>query len=252
MKLARALIYKKGANPLEDLLKYFETPRNLISCPKKTTSTPKDQLFSSIIDGNTVRAKELAPIVAGNSSPSEVINKTLLPAMQHVGEMFGRQELALPFVLQSAEAMRAAIDSLAPFMDRASSASNGKIILATVKGDVHDIGKNLVDIILSNNGFSVINLGVKQPVDAIIKAVEKEKPSAIGLSGLLVQSCLIMKDDLSEMAKRGVSVPIICGGAALTESFVKNELTKAYHGKVFYARDAFDGLRIMRSLQGGK
>ncbi len=252
--LAQALLSNKNKSALENYLRFFEGASHESSSITKTlsTRTDGDRLFNAVIDGDVELAKKCAPQAAASSNASKVINSILLPAMQRVGEMFGRQELALPFVLQSAEAMRAAIDSLSSFIDGEKKSSRGKIVLATVRGDVHDIGKNLVDIILSNNGFSVVNLGVKQPVDAIANAVRKERPDAIGLSGLLVQSCLVMKDDLAEMAKRGIDTPVICGGAALTETFVKNELKKAYAGEVFFARDAFDGLKIMQRLRRKK
>jgi len=144
--------------------------------------------------------------------------------------------------------MRRSVSLLEPFMDRTKMKEQGKMVIATVRGDVHDIGKNLVDIILTNNGFKVVNLGVKQPIESIIMAIETEKPQAVGLSGLLVQSCLIMKDDLIELSHRGITIPVICGGAALTGKFVENELQKAYKGKVYYAKDAFEGLKIMQSL----
>ncbi|NBQ54732.1 MAG: methionine synthase, partial [Proteobacteria bacterium] len=164
---------------------------------------------------------------------------------------FGAGEMQLPFVLESAEAMKTAVAHLEPFMDKNESGQKkGKILLATVKGDVHDIGKNLVDIILTNNGFEVVNIGIKQPVEAILQKYHEVKPDAIGLSGLLVKSTAIMRTDLEEMTHRNITVPVILGGAALTRQFVEEECQAGYRGKVYYAADAFEGLRIMGQITG--
>ena len=252
--LACDLIYNKNKSALENFISFFAGKKTEVltkQTNEKSHSLSK-QLFNAVVDGDTSKAKELAKIAAKKSAPEKIIESILLPAMKQIGQLFSAQKLALPFVLQSAEAMKAAIDSIAINSAGIKNNIRGKILLATVKGDVHDIGKNLVDIMLSNNGYQVIDLGIKQPVGAIVSAAKKIKPDAIGLSGLLVQSCLIMKDDLAEMSKRGISTPVICGGAALTKNFVKKELTKVYRGKVFYARDALDGLKIMQRLQRKK
>src|SRR5437763_14768733 len=160
--------------------------------------------------------------------------------------------MQLPFVLQSAEAMKAAVRFLEPFMEKKGGATaKGTMVLATVKGDVHDIGKNLVDIILTNNGYRVINLGIKQPVENILSAFEEHKADAIGMSGLLVKSTLVMKENLELMTERGLSVPVVLGGAALNRRYVEEDLKSLYRGTLFYARDAFDGLHIMDALKGG-
>src|SRR4029077_1006995 len=157
-----------------------------------------------------------------------------------------------PFVLQSAEAMKAAVRFLEPFMEKKGGATaKGTMILATVKGDVHDIGKNLVDIILTNNGYRVINLGIKQTIDTILNAQEEHKADAIGMSGLLVKSTLIMKDNLEVMNERGIKVPVVLGGAALTRRYVEDDLKSIYKGTLFYARDAFAGLHTMDKLMSG-
>jgi len=181
----------------------------------------------------------------------EIINDTLLAGMKTVGELFGSGQMQLPFVLQSAEVMKAAVAFLEPHMERtADDEGKGTIVLATVKGDVHDIGKNLVDIILTNNGYTVVNLGIKQPISTILSAAEEHRADAVGMSGLLVKSTVIMKENLQEMNSRGVAdkLPVLLGGAALTRSYVENDLSEVYQGKVSYARDAFEGLRLMDSV----
>jgi 5-methyltetrahydrofolate--homocysteine methyltransferase len=178
----------------------------------------------------------------------EIINDTLLSGMKTVGELFGSGQMQLPFVLASAEVMKAAVAHLEPHMERADDdQGKGTIVLATVKGDVHDIGKNLVDIILTNNGYSVVNLGIKQPISTILSAAEEHRADAIGMSGLLVKSTVVMKENLQEMNSRGVAakLPVLLGGAALTRSYVENDLSEVYEGRVSYARDAFEGLRLM-------
>jgi 5-methyltetrahydrofolate--homocysteine methyltransferase len=171
--------------------------------------------------------------------------------MKTVGDLFGSGQMQLPFVLQSAETMKAAVAYLEPFMERVEGSEKGVIVLATVKGDVHDIGKNLVDIILANNGYRVLNLGIKQPIDAILEAAEQNKADVIGMSGLLVKSTVVMKENLELMASRGLSIPTMCGGAALTRSYVEGQLAAAYRtGEVYYGLDAFTGLRLMDELCG--
>jgi 5-methyltetrahydrofolate--homocysteine methyltransferase len=174
--------------------------------------------------------------------------------MKVVGELFGSGQMQLPFVLQSAEVMKTAVAHLEPHMEKTDEAGKGTIVLATVRGDVHDIGKNLVDIILSNNGYNVVNLGIKQPVSAILEAAEEHKADVIGMSGLLVKSTVIMKENLEELNQRGLAsgYPVILGGAALTRAYVEQDLHEIYQGEVRYARDAFEGLRLMDALIGVK
>ncbi|MCA2222191.1 methionine synthase [Nonomuraea aurantiaca] len=184
----------------------------------------------------------------------EIINNVLLDGMKTVGELFGSGQMQLPFVLQSAEVMKTAVAYLEPHMDRVEGETKGRIVLATVKGDVHDIGKNLVDIILSNNGYQVVNLGIKQPVSAILEAADEQKADVIGMSGLLVKSTVIMKENLEEMNSRGISAryPVLLGGAALTRAYVEQDLAELFAGEVRYARDAFEGLRLMDSFMAVK
>ncbi len=184
----------------------------------------------------------------------EIVNDTLLEGMKTVGDLFGRGEMQLPFVLQSAEVMKAAVAHLEPHMERSGDEGKGTIVLATVKGDVHDIGKNLVDIILTNNGYDVVNIGIKVPVNEIVEQAEKAGADAIGMSGLLVKSTLVMRDNLEELNMRGVAekYPVLLGGAALTRAYVEQDLAEVYHGHVRYARDAFEGLRLMDAVMGVK
>ena len=187
-------------------------------------------------------------------SALEIINDTLLAGMKTVGELFGSGAMQLPFVLTSAEVMKTAVAHLEPHMEKADSEGKGTIVLATVKGDVHDIGKNLVDIILSNNGYQVVNIGIKQPVSAILTAADEANADAIGMSGLLVKSTVVMKENLEEMNSRGISerYPVLLGGAALTRSYVENDLSSVFNGDVRYARDAFEGLHLMDRVMARK
>ncbi len=174
--------------------------------------------------------------------------------MKEVGELFGSGQMQLPFVLQSAEVMKVAVAYLEPHMEKADGAGKGTIVLATVKGDVHDIGKNLVDIILSNNGYTVVNIGIKQPIAAILEAAERSDADAIGMSGLLVKSTVVMKENLEEITSRGYASrwPVLLGGAALTRAYVEDDLRSRYPGEVHYARDAFEGLALMDRVMAAK
>ncbi len=210
-----------------------------------------ERLARRIIDGerNGLEADLQAALDTGRSA-LDVVNDHLLEGMKVVGELFGKGEMQLPFVLQSAEVMKTSVAWLEPHMEKTDDDGKGTIVLATVKGDVHDIGKNLVDIILSNNGFNVVNIGIKQPVSAILDAADTHSADVIGMSGLLVKSTVVMKENLEEMNTRGISAkfPVILGGAALTRPYVEQDLAEVYEGEVRYARDAFEGLRLMDAL----
>ncbi len=209
----------------------------------------EEKLKHHIIDGEKVGLEDNLKLALEKYPALEIVNDILLDGMKTVGELFGSGQMQLPFVLQSAEVMKTAVKFLEPFMDKVEGeSSKGVMVLATVKGDVHDIGKNLVDIILTNNGYKVVNLGIKQPVDEILKAFEETKCDAIGMSGLLVKSTLVMRDNLEIMNERGINVPVVLGGAALNRRYVDSELVPLYNGKLFYARDAFDGLHAMDLL----
>ncbi len=211
----------------------------------------EDRLRRRIVDGARRGLEADLEEALRTREPLEIINAILLDGMRTVGELFGRGEMQLPFVLQSAETMKAAVAFLEPRMARSAGSTRGRMVLATVRGDVHDIGKNLVDILLTNNGYTVINLGIKQPIEAILDAARKHGAEAIGLSGLLVKSTVIMKENLEEMRRQGVTLPVILGGAALTRRFVEDDCRRAYGGRVAYAKDAFDGLRFMDEVSGG-
>jgi 5-methyltetrahydrofolate--homocysteine methyltransferase len=211
----------------------------------------EERLQRHIIDGEM---KNLVPSLdeaREKYSPLEIINDHLLGGMKVVGELFGKGEMQLPFVLQSAEVMKAAVRHLEQFMEKVEGQRKGLMVLATVQGDVHDIGKNLVDIILSNNGYEVVNLGIKQPISQILSAYKEHKADAIGLSGLLVKSVGVMRENLSEMTALGMDVPVILGGAALTRHYAENDLRGVYN-KAYYGRDAFEGLRFMDLLAAKK
>lgn len=254
-KIARDLIFNQwnnGQDPLQVFIKHFEpkqTPGVEPAGPRPALTGVEDKLKAHIIDGNKEGLEATLDEARQKYKPFEIINLFLLEGMKTVGQLFGSGKMQLPFVLRSAEVMKRAVGHLERFMEKNEGSERGRIVLATVKGDVHDIGKNLVDIILSNNGYKVINIGIKQPVDAVLQAAAEHKADAIGLSGLLVKSTHIMKEDLEEMNRRGVTVPVLLGGAALTERYVCEDLARLYQGKVYYGRDAFSALKIMEGIK---
>jgi 5-methyltetrahydrofolate--homocysteine methyltransferase len=209
-----------------------------------------ERLKRRIIDGERIGLEADLEQGLAERPALEIVNEVLLDGMKTVGELFGSGQMQLPFVLASAEVMKAAVGYLEPHMERTGEDGKGKIVLATVKGDVHDIGKNLVDIILSNNGYDVVNIGIKQPISSIIAAAEESGADAIGMSGLLVKSTVIMRDNLAELNSRGLASrwPILLGGAALTRAYVEQDLAALFGGEVRYARDAFEGLRLMDAV----
>ncbi len=250
-ELARRVIFNERAqgDPLQQLMQHYADKKGTSSARSESLGdTVEERLKQAIIQGR--RDSLVADLDLGMQtySPLDIINNILLDGMKVVGELFGSGQMQLPFVLQSAEVMKAAVAHLEPFMEKADGSAKGKIVLATVKGDVHDIGKNLVDIILTNNGYKVFNIGIKQPIDNILAAAEEHQADAIGMSGLLVKSTVVMKEDLIAMNERGVQTPVILGGAALTRRYVEEDLRRIYHGKLFYGEDAFAGLRIMDEL----
>ncbi|NKQ52573.1 methionine synthase [Amycolatopsis sp. K13G38] len=245
---------REGYDPLQRLMELFEgvsAASNRASRAEELAGLPLfERLERRIVDGERNGLEADLDAAMEQRPPLEIINDTLLSGMKTVGELFGSGQMQLPFVLQSAEVMKAAVAHLEPHIEEQSEGRRqhkGRIVLATVKGDVHDIGKNLVDIILSNNGYEVVNLGIKQPITAILETAEEQRADAIGMSGLLVKSTVIMKDNLEEMNSRGVAGrwPVLLGGAALTRTYVENDLAGIYQGQVHYARDAFEGLRLM-------
>ena len=246
-------------DPLVEFLQLFEGVElvsNRVSKLERLYQLPlEDRLKSRIIDGERTRLDEdLQLAMSSGIAPLSIINDHLLEGMKTVGELFGKGEMQLPFVLQSAEVMKSAVAFLEPFMERSEASDRGSILLATVKGDVHDIGKNLVDIILSNNGYRTVNIGIKQTINQIIDAAESSSVDVIGMSGLLVKSTVIMRENLQELTTRGLASkwPIILGGAALTRSYVEQDLADEFSGVVRYARDAFEGLDLMNTLMAIK
>jgi cobalamin-dependent methionine synthase I len=216
-----------------------------------STLTVEERLKGRIIDGDQIGIDDDLVIALKDYDALTIINTILLDGMKVVGELFGSGQMQLPFVLQSAETMKRAVAYLEPHMERSEDSSKGLMVLATVKGDVHDIGKNLVDIILTNNGYRVVNLGIKVPVETMLEAAREHKAHAIGMSGLLVKSTLIMKENLQLMKGRGIDVPVILGGAALTRRYVEQDLREIYGPNVAYAGDAFDGLHYMERIVSG-
>lgn len=210
--------------------------------------SPREALQMKVIDGDRSDLEQIIGTLLHEMEPRVIVNDVLMAAMKIVGERFGTGAMPLPFVLQSAETMRAAVDILSPHMTTDEAHAKGTIILATVRGDVHDIGKNLVDAILSNNGYKVINLGIRQPAASVVEAVKKHHACAIGLSGLLVSSTEIMREDLETFRHNEISIPVLCGGAALTEKFTDSVLAPAYGSSVHYCVDAFAGLKVMEHV----
>ena len=246
-------------DPLQEFLQMFDgvelaTSKN--SRAEALAALPLfDRLQRRIIDGEKVGLDEdLKAAMAQGTPPLEIINSHLLEGMKVVGELFGKGEMQLPFVLQSAEVMKTAVAMLEPFMEKTGDDGRGTMLLATVRGDVHDIGKNLVDIILTNNGYRVVNIGIKQTINQIIDGATESNADAIGMSGLLVKSTVIMKENLQELTARGLDQrwPIVLGGAALTRAYVEQDLASMFPGEVRYARDAFEGLRLMDAIMAVK
>jgi len=260
LKVARDLIYDRREfdgdvctyDPLTQFTTLFENVKTKSAKKASKGETVEERLKNHIIDGEKIGLENELTTALKTYSALDIINNILLEGMKVVGDLFGSGQMQLPFVLQSAEAMKAAVRFLEPFMEKKGGATaKGTMVLATVKGDVHDIGKNLVDIILTNNGYRVINLGIKQTIDTILNAYTEHKADAIGMSGLLVKSTLIMKDNLEVMNERGIGVPVVLGGAALTRRYVEDDLKSLYKGTLFYARDAFAGLHTMDKLMSG-
>ncbi len=251
VEAAEDLILNRRPDALARYIALFGD-RKLADVKKERPADPRERLKQRIIDGDRAGLAEDLTEALKDTAPLALINDVLLDGMKTVGELFGSGKMQLPFVLQSAETMKAAVAFLEPLMEKADGQAKATIVLATVKGDVHDIGKNLVDIILTNNGYRVINLGIKQPAAEIIKAAREHKADAVGMSGLLVKSTVIMRENLEEMAAAGLDVPVLLGGAALTRRYVESDCRAIYpEGRVGYARDAFDGLDLMAKVADG-
>ncbi len=261
LQAALDLVYdrrREGYDPLARLLELFEgvdAAAVKASRAAELAGLPLwERLKRRIIDGERIGLEADLDEGLASRPALEIVNDILLDGMKTVGDLFGSGQMQLPFVLQSAEVMKAAVGYLEPHMERSGEAGKGKIVLATVKGDVHDIGKNLVDIILSNNGYDVVNIGIKQPISAILEAADSSRADVIGLSGLLVKSTVVMRDNLAELNSRHLAGrwPVLLGGAALTRAYVEQDLASLFDGEVRYARDAFEGLRLMDAFMAVK
>ncbi|MGA0146311.1 MAG: methionine synthase [Ilumatobacteraceae bacterium] len=253
------LVYDRrrpGYDPLTTLLDVFEDVSTVNSVKEDRSGWPiEERLKHRIIDGDREGlTDDLDEAMATGLAPLAIVNEILLDGMKVVGDLFGSGQMQLPFVLQSAETMKTAVAHLEPHMEKTGeSTAKGKLVLATVKGDVHDIGKNLVDIICTNNGYEVHNIGIKVPVSEMIDKVKEVAADALGMSGLLVKSTLIMRENLEEMNRLGLAdVPVLLGGAALTRSYVERDLREVYDGRVFYGRDAFEGLNTLDKIMDMK
>jgi len=253
------LIYNRAkgpdASPLAAFIRHFADAKPAEEVPAADRNlpalAPEEEIAEKVVAGDREGLEDVLAILLSRRPAAGIINQLLVPAMRRVGDLFGRGEMLLPFVLQSAEVMKRAVDWLAPFMEKADREGGRKVLLATVAGDVHDIGKNLVDIILSNNGYRVFNIGIKVPAETIIEKARELQVDAIGLSGLLVKSALVMKENLPLFAAAGLRVPVLLGGAALTGKFVAQDCVPGYPGPVVYCADAFAGLSAMRALEAG-
>ncbi len=260
-QVAYDLVYDRRTDDYDPLQTMLELFAGVTTTDTKATRAAElaalplpERLQRRIVDGEKLGLDVDLDEALTTRPALEIINSDLLSGMKIVGELFGSGEMQLPFVLQSAEVMKTAVALLEPHMEKTDDRGKGTIVLATVKGDVHDIGKNLVDIILSNNGYTVVNLGIKQPVSAILDAAEEHDADVIGMSGLLVKSTVVMKDNLQELNQRGMAErwPVMLGGAALTRAYVEQDLAALFDGEVRYARDAFEGLRLMDAVMAVK
>jgi 5-methyltetrahydrofolate--homocysteine methyltransferase len=256
VRVAEDLIFDRrsdGYDPLQAFIALFENRAAEKSEKKGRPEKLEDRLAQRIVDGDRQGLEADLDLGMQSYEPLDIINNILLDGMKTVGDLFGAGKMQLPFVLQSAEAMKVAVRYLEPFMERVEGQQKGTVVLATVRGDVHDIGKNLVDIILTNNGYRVVNLGIKQPISSILEAAVAHKADAVGMSGLLVKSTVVMRENLEEMSRQQLSLPVMLGGAALTRRYVEEDCVKAYEaGRVAYARDAFDGLGLMDKIVSGR
>ncbi len=245
--------YDNTFDPLQAFIDLFTDVDSVHEAKKeKANLTLEERLRAHIIDGEKEGLDDCIDEALDKYAPLDIINDHLLDGMKTVGVLFGSGQMQLPFVLQSAECMKKAVARLEPHMQKVEGQTKGSIVLATVKGDVHDIGKNLVDIILTNNGYTVHNIGIKQPIADILKAWRDTNAHAIGLSGLLVKSVNVMEDNLKELNEQGIDVPVLLGGAALSRSYAEGYLRSVYAGSLLYGKDAFDALRIMDHLATGK
>ncbi len=261
LQTALDLVYDRRTADYDPLARLLELFDGVDAAAVKATRAQElaglplwERLKRRIIDGERIGLETDLDEALTRRPALEIVNDVLLDGMKTVGDLFGSGQMQLPFVLQSAEVMKAAVGYLEPHMERSGEDGKGRIVLATVKGDVHDIGKNLVDIILSNNGYDVVNIGIKQPISAILDAAAENDADVIGMSGLLVKSTVVMRDNLAELNSRRLAGrwPVLLGGAALTRAYVEQDLAGLFDGEVRYARDAFEGLRLMDAFMAVK
>ena len=251
MRLAEKLLDNEAADgdPLENYIRHFEAAEpEAEAAAAAAAQSPAEQAATALIKGKAALLETCIPALLAEMSAEDILNGHLIPAMKEVGRLFNDGILQLPFVLKSAEVMKKAVDMIKPHLKAGQGGAAGTMVIGTVAGDVHDIGKNLVDIILSNNGYRVVNLGVKVPVEKMMEAVRESGADVLGMSGLLVKSVQVMRENLRAMAAAGMNLPVLLGGAALTEPFVTNDCQPVYPGPVRYCKDAFDSLAAFREL----
>lgn len=246
-------IWENGADPLFAFIEHFSNvgAQEEQSDEEYQKLEPIEKVKKLLLDGDKDRLLPLVEELRHTVQPEIIVNEWLIDGMKIIGELFGSGQMQLPFVLQSAETMKATVDALNPYLPKQEKASETTLILGTVKGDVHDVGKNLVDIILSNNGFKVVNIGIKAGLDTFVEKLQEHNAHAIGMSGLLVKSTAVMKENLEELQKMGIKVPVLLGGAALTKNFIDEYCRPYYDGPIFYCRDAFDGVVSMQRIEKG-
>jgi len=254
-EICENLIFNRRSSendPLFALIEHFSNVKHVEQSDDEFNSlSTKEKISKLLIDGDKERMLKLLPTAKDEIKPEIIVNEILIDAMKVIGELFGSGQMQLPFVLQSAEVMKASVDFLNPFLPKKEKSTETIIVLGTVKGDVHDVGKNLVDIILTNNGFKVINIGIKADIEEFIKACREHNASAIGMSGLLVKSTNVMKENLIELRNQKIDVPVLLGGAALTKKFIDEYCRSNYDGAIFYCKDAFDGIVAMSRIENG-
>jgi 5-methyltetrahydrofolate--homocysteine methyltransferase len=253
-EICNNLIFNRGEEPLFKFIDHFSTKEAIdsdVEDAEYLAMSNEEKIAKLLMDGDKERMIPLVEEARHTIAPEIIVNKILIDAMKVVGELFGSGQMQLPFVLQSAETMKKTVDYLNPYLPKVEKQVDTTLVLGTVKGDVHDVGKNLVDIILSNNGFKVINLGIKVELDNFVKTFKESNATAIGMSGLLVKSTQVMKENLEALQKEGIKVPLLLGGAALTRTFIDDFCRPFYDGPIFYCKDAFDGVTAMSRIEAG-
>ncbi|SFV74536.1 5-methyltetrahydrofolate--homocysteine methyltransferase [hydrothermal vent metagenome] len=248
------LIFNKTPDALFEFIEYFSTKEKVDTQTEDDEyqkMSDEEKIAKLLMDGDKERMIPLVEEVRHKIAPEKIVNEILIDAMKVIGDLFGSGQMQLPFVLQSAETMKKTVDYLNPYLPKVEKTVDTTLVLGTVKGDVHDVGKNLVDIILSNNGYKVQNLGIKVEIEDFIKTLDEGHVSALGMSGLLVKSTQVMKENLEILQEKGIKIPILLGGAALTRKFIDEFCRPLYDGPIFYCKDAFDGVTAMSRIEAG-